>query len=299
MRVLGQRATLGLVKGRPASRFVTGPLMQSALIVAISAGLLWVVWLYTSGLRDARYLDGWALAAGMGVQLCFHITRKSVSLSPVSAGRWRSFHIFMGFLLIAAFASHSDFGLPDTAFEWALWAGFVVVTASGVFGTYLAWALAAKRSVDSAIGYERIPARRAELAQAMVAAVAEPNLKAADTGLPSPPYDDWIGELFANHLKDFMAGPRNVRAHLTGSQRHLKLLTGEIETLSRFVDQGGQEKLATIASLVAEKDQLDFAQTYLALTRAWLLIHVPATYGLIVLTLLHIIVAYAFSSGTW
>ena len=50
---------------------------------------------------------------------------------------------------------------------------------------------------------------------------------------------------------------------------------------------------------MVEKDRLDFARVYLGLTRAWLFVHVPVTYALIVLTLVHIIVVYAYSSGLW
>src|SRR5215475_4248259 len=54
------------------------------LVAALSGGLFWLVWIYGNGLRDPRYLDGWVLAAGMGLQLCFHIAIKSGSLSPKS-----------------------------------------------------------------------------------------------------------------------------------------------------------------------------------------------------------------------
>jgi hypothetical protein len=58
-------------------------------------------------------------------------------------------------------------------------------------------------------------------------------------------------------------------------------------------------KLAAIKDLVVEKDWLDFARVYLGLTKGWLFVHVPVTYSLIVLTVLHVIVVYAFSSGPW
>ena len=111
--------------------------VQSLLFAAMSGGLFWLVWIYASGLRDPRYLDGWVLAGGMALQVSFHIA-KTAGLSPKSAMRWRKLHIFAGYLVIAAFISHSDFTLPDTGFEWALWTGFVLVTLSGILGTYLA-----------------------------------------------------------------------------------------------------------------------------------------------------------------
>jgi hypothetical protein len=285
-----------------SARHLTRLTVQCLLIAAISGGLFWLVWIYGNGLRDPRYLDGWVLACGMGVQLYFHIAIKRASLLPKAAMRWRKIHIFLGYVLVAAFISHSDFSLPDTGFEWALWAGFVLVTLSGIFGTYLAWSLKAKRLIDEGIGYDRIPSLRAELARDVHAAVAETEPAAAQItlpGLPALPHDAWIIDLYTNHLRDFFQGPRNFTAHLTGSQRPLKRLTDEIDNLSRYVDQQSRERLVAIKNLVIEKDRLDFARVYLGLTKGWLFVHVPVTYALIVLSVLHIVVAYSYSSGAW
>jgi hypothetical protein len=233
------------------------------------------------------------------LQFFFHFAIKTRRLSPKSALRWRKMHIFFGYLLIAAFISHSDFSLPETDFEWALWASFVLVTLSGIFGTYLAWSLQAKRGIDERVGYDRIPARRAELARDVHAAVVKTDPAAAAIGLPAPPYDAWIMDLYTAHLRDFFQGQRNFTAHLIGSQRPLKRLTDEIDTLSSYVDQRSQAKLAAIKTLVVEKDRLDFARVYLGLTKGWLFVHVPATYALMVLMVLHVLVVYAFSSGAW
>ena len=283
-----------------AARFLKSQTVQGLVIAALSGGLFWVVWIYGNGLRDARYLDGWVLAGGMAIQLYFHIAIKTASLSPKSASALRKVHIFLGYLLIAAFVSHSDFSLPDTGFEWALWACFVLVTLSGVFGTYLAWSLSAKREIDERAGADRISSRRAELAQAVKEAVAvSSDPAAAALGLPAQPYDAWIMDLYSNHLRDYFEGPRHVSAHLIGSRRPLQRLTDEIESLSRYVDKQSQDKLAAIKALVVEKDQLDFARVHLALTKGWLFVHVPVTYSLIVLTVLHVVVVYAYSSGAW
>jgi hypothetical protein len=286
-------------RGPGSGGYLTRLTVQGLLIAAISGGLLWLVWIYGNGLRDPRYLDGWVLACGMGLQLYFHIAIKRGTLSPKSAMRWRKMHIFLGYLLIAAFISHSDFSLPDTGFEWALWTGFVLVTLSGIFGAYLAWSLKTKGRVDEGVTYDRIPTLRAELARDVQAAVAETDPAAAAIALPGLPHNAWIIDLYTTHLWDFFKGPRNFTAHLIGSQRPLKRLTDEIDNLSRYVDQQSQEKLAAIKLLVIEKDRLDFARVYLSLTKSWLFVHVPVTYALVVLTVLHVLVVYAFSSGAW
>lgn len=301
MRWARRRASNVSLSGRGSDweSYLTSQTLQGLLVAAISGGLFWLVWIYGNGLRDPRYLDGWVLAVGMGVQLYFHVAIKTASLSPKSAARWRKIHILVGYFLIAAFVLHSDFSLPDTAFEWALWAGFVLVALSGIFGTYLAWALQAKHGIDDSIGYERIPARRAELARDAQAAVAKTDPAAAAIALPAPPHDAWIMDLYISRLRRFFQGQRNSIAHLVGSQRPVKRLLDEIDNLSRYVDPPSQEKLAAIRNLVVEKDRLDFARVHLGLTRAWLFVHVPVTYSLVVLTVLHILVVYAFSSRPW
>jgi hypothetical protein len=286
-------------RGPGSARYLTSQTAKGLLVAAISGGLFWLVWIYGNGLRDPRYLDGWVLAAGMSFQVAFHIAIKTASLAPKSATRWRKIHIFVGYLLVAAFISHSDFSLPDTGFEWALWAGFVLITLSGIFGTYLSWSLRTRHGIDESTSYERIPARRGELARDVHAAVTKADPAAAAIALPAPPHDAWIMDLYTTQLRDFFQGQRNFTAHLIGSQRPLKRLTDEIDNLSRYVDQRSQEKLAAIRTLVVEKDRLDFARVYLGLTRGWLFVHVPITYALIVLTLLHVLVVYAYSSGPW
>lgn len=299
MRSRASNASIG-GRGQGSAKYAISQTVQGLLIAAISGGLFWLIWIYGNGLRDPRYLDGWILAGGMALQIYFHIAIKRASLSPKSAMRWRKIHIFIGYLLIATFISHSDFSLPDTAFEWALWTGFVLVTLSGILGTYLAWSLKAKCRIDEALSYDRIPILRAELAQDLHTAVTEIDPAASAIALPRLPHDAWIVDLYINHLRNFFQAQRNSAAHLVGSQRPLKRLTDEIDSLSRYVDQQGQQKLAAIKNLVIEKDQLDFARVYLGLTKAWLFVHVPVTYALIVLTVLHVLVVYAFSSsGTW
>jgi hypothetical protein len=296
-----RRASDGLIgaNGRGSGGYLNSQVVQGLLISVISGGLFWLVWIYGNALRDTRFLDGWLLAGGVTFQLCFHVAIKTTRLSPKSALRWRKIHIFLGYLLVAAFISHTDFSLPDTGFEWALWAAFVLVTLSGIFGTYPAWSLQAKRGIDERVRYDRIPARRAELARDVHAVVAKTDPAAAAIALPAPPYDAWIMDLYANHLRDFFQEQRNFTAHLIGSQRPLKRLTDEIDNLSGYVDHYSQEKLAAIRNMVVEKDRLDFARVYLGLTKGWLFVHVPATYALIVLMVLHVLVVYSFASGTW
>lgn len=301
MRSAAQRAFVDAT-GRHSSgsiRRLIGRTVPILLIATVSGCLLWLVWIYGNGLRDPRYFDGWVLAGAMGLQLGFHIAMAMGRLAPKSAMRWKRIHIYIGYLLIAAFISHSDFALPDTGFEWALWSSFVAVTLSGIWGTYLAWFIKARRRNDEEVSYDRLPSLRAEISHEVETVVARINPNAPQLALPGLPHDAWIADLYATRLKDFFGSPHNASAHVFGSQRPLRRLTDEIDSLAAYVDQHGREKLAEIMSLVIEKDRLDFLSVYLWLNRVWLLVHVPVTYALIVLSVVHILVVYAFSSGAW
>jgi hypothetical protein len=274
-------------------------ILQGGALAVISAAFFWLVWIYSNGLRDPRYLDGWLLASGMAIQVYFHVALKTSRLSPKAATSWRQIHIYVGYLLAALFVSHSDFSLPDTGLEWALWTGFVLITLSGIFGTYLSWSVKTKRLIDERTSYDRIPARRAEIAREAHAIAATADKDAAAIALPGLPFNEWILDLYTSHLHGFFKGSQNYVSHFIGSQRAVKRLTDEIENLERYVDKQGADKLMAIKDLVLEKDRLDFAHVHLGLMKTWLFIHVPVTYGMVVLIVLHVIVVYAFSSGVW
>ncbi len=268
-------------------------------VAAISAGMVWLVTIYGNALRDPRYLDGWILAGLMAFQLLFHIAVKTARLSPKSVMRWRRVHIFLGYVLIGVFISHMNVSLPDTGLEWALFAGLASVTLSGIFGTYLASSKRAGRVRAVAGGEDQIAARRVELAHAVHSLVTKSEAGPADAVLPAPPFQAWISDLHTSHLKDHFGGRRAIFAHLFGSERPLTRVTDEIDSLSRFVDRQHQDKLDTIKTLAIEKYRLDFSSAQIALTHGWLYLHIPITYSLIVLSILHIVVVYAFASGVW
>lgn len=300
-RDMGRQPTASrpIERGQAGGAAAIGAVAQGVLVAVVAVAMFGLVDIYSHGLRDPRYLDGWLLAGGIGLQLGYHAALKSAVLSAASARRWRHVHILTGYLLVAVFLSHTDFSLPDTGLEWALWTGFVAVSLSGIVGTYLAWSFQARRRTDDAASPERIAVRRKEIAQRVQAIVAETGSAAPQLPLPGLPHDDWVKDLYATRLREFFQGQQNAVAHLVGSERPLKRLTDEVDALARYVDQPSQERLALIRQMVVEKDRLDALSVQLGLARVWLLVHVPATYAMIVLSIFHVVVVYAFSSGDW
>lgn len=275
-------------------------LRNSVLTAAAVSAVYWLVWLYDTALRSPRFLDGWILCAAIGVQLLFHFRKSFPSLRLGAVANSVQVHLYMGYFSIAVFVFHTDFSLPGSVLNWALWLCFVFVTASGVLGTYLAWSVPAKLegSADTT-PFEAIPALRAKLARKVDAQVQRASQQRATLQplVAGIPYDEWIADFHANRLRDYFTRPRNLLSHLMGSRRPLKRLSGEIERLERYLDKPGKKTLRAIRDLAVAKDGLDYRYAHQRLQRAWLFVHIPATYGLVVLIVMHVAINYAYSSG--
>jgi hypothetical protein len=285
----------GIVQARP--RF-SGKLFYACSVLAVSFVVLYVVWAYESALRDGNFFDGWLLAGAIGMQIWFHARRKVVTTSAQSNKRWMWIHIFNGYVILALLLSHTDFTLPDSIYEWAMWLSLVLISLSGIFGTYLKWGAQAKLRGQDEISPERAQKRRKELAIA-VQNLARKEEDTLELPLPATPYQAWLEDFYASTLRPFFDRPQNYMGHMVGSQRHIKKILQEIEGLDRYLNRDGREKLHAMKQLVLEKDRLDFALVQMQLSKVWLLVHLPLSYGLVVLVAFHIIIVYSFASGVW
>ncbi len=264
-------------------------ILNAAAVLGVLAIVYWATDLYDAALRDPRFFDGWILAVGMAAQLLFHMRRNLPALQIGQASTWLRTHIYTGYFVIGAFAFHTKFSLPDAPFEWVLWGLFALVAISGVVGAFLSWSIPAQLVPDAEqITFERIPALRHSLAEEVETLV---------TQSLQHPGSRAISEVYINTLSSFFGRARNVPAHLRGSQRPLQAMCVEIDDLERYLEPPGKDTLRQIKDRVVAKDRLDFHYAHLGLLQAWLFVHIPATYCLVALTLIHILVVYAFSSG--
>ena len=260
----------------------------AATLVAI-AGLYWATGQYDDALRDPRYFDGWILCIAMIFQFLLHFRKKLPSLSLGKAASWLRAHIYAGYFVIAGFALHTGFSMPDAAFEWVLWCFFVIAAISGVVGAYLSRSVPAKLIQDGEqITFERIPAFRFALAQDVERLAMQTMEQSGSVA---------ISDLYVDKLRGFLAQPRNMFAHLRGVRRPLRELCTDIDNLEPYFGDQAKESLRSIKERVVEKDDLDFRYAHLGLLQIWLLVHIPVTYCLVILTIFHIAVVYAFSSG--
>ena len=106
-----------------------------------------------------------------------------------------------------------------------------------------------------------------------------------------------LSNFYAGTLHDFMNRPRNLMAHMRGSRRPLRRICDDLEKLRRYLDAKGNQTLEEIRQRLVAKDNLDFHHAHLSVLRLWLFVHIPATYSLAILAVVHVSAIYAYSSG--
>ncbi len=265
-------------------------IIQNSVITALAILFLYgTSWLYGSALRDPRFLDGWVLVAGMLFLVLFNIRKKLPMLPLGRAAAWLQLHIYVGYFIVAVFLLHTDLSFPAGLLEWALWLLFIIVAISGIVGIYLTRTVPAKLEQHSErILFERIPAFRTGLAEEVEALAIDSVNQAGSLT---------ISNLYINTLHAFFRRPQNLFLHLRNSRRPLNRINSEIDNLKQYLDDPGKERLMKIKDLVQAKDNLDFHYAQQGMLKAWLFVHIPATYGLLLLVAAHVAVVYAYSSG--
>jgi hypothetical protein len=180
---------------------------------------------------------------------------------------------------VGVYLLHTGGRWPDGRLETLLALVFFLVAASGAFGLWLSRWLPPRlaRSGESLV-YERIPALRHRLLADVKETVRKSELETRSTTL---------GDFHLNFLSRYFARRPGLFAPLTGDDKVHHEITRELNALRRFLDERESAFANQLAELVEAKRNLDFQQAGQRLLKVWLFVHVPLTYGLLVLMLVH------------
>ncbi len=235
------------------------------------------------------YFSGWALFLLMLV-LTLYNGRKKLPFLPLGTSEgWLQFHIYAGFLTVVLFLAHVRFRPPSGWFDIILASLYVLVTGSGVAGLFVTRSIPKRLTTRGGeVLYERIPAIRRRLQEQAETLALKSTSEAHSTT---------IADFYVRHLQDFFDGPRNLTLHLMEVRRPLNVLLNRISDLNRYVDKGERETLDKISQLVRQKDGVDYHHSMHLLLKGWLFVHIPLTYSLLIFSVMHIVLVYAFSGG--
>lgn len=235
------------------------------------------------------YLTGWGLF-GLMLFLTAYNGRKKLPFIPLISSRvWFQVHVYVGLFTAFVFLLHLQWRWPTGRFEGVLALLFAAVTASGLAGWWLSRTLPPRlTTAGGEVPQERIPLVRRALREEAERLVLEA-IPMARTAT--------LAEFYGGRLAVFFAGPANFSAHLRGSRRPLNSLLAQIAEVKRFVNPEEKKIVDRLADLVRQKDALDFHRAIQLVLKGWLFVHIPLTYSLLLVSVAHIVIVYAFSGG--
>ena len=270
-------------------RFASRTLANSAVTLVLAVAVVSLDRLYDLSLRDSSFLTGWLLVVGIGLLAVYNGRKKLPFLPLFSSAAWLQFHIYLGCLVIVFFLLHTSFRAPSGPMEVVLWLLFIAVAGSGLLG------LALSRIVPKWLGrdgeriiFERIPVFRARLAREAEALAMRSVTKTSS---------NTIAQYYGRTLQPFFHGPGNLLAHLTGFDRTLQRMSREIASQRRYLNRDGREILDEIEWRVVAKNDLDREYALQWLLKGWLFVHIPLTYSLILVAVVHVVLVHAFGGG--
>jgi hypothetical protein len=248
-----------------------------------------LIYFYDTSLRDAAFLDGWLLAVGMLVLTLYNLRKKMPALPLLSAATWLQIHVHVGTLCAVLFLIHTEFRLPNGLLETVMWIVFVLVVASGAIGLFLSRQLPARINArGERVIFERIPGLQSKLAaearNLAVRAAQESGSRAT-------------ADFYDKRLHAYLSTSGNFWSHLMGSDAPLRRHRAEIKDMHRYQDANGRAILNELDAIVVAKDNLEHQHALQFALKIWLFAHIPLTYGILLLSAVHVVLVYAFASG--
>ena len=259
-------------------------LFAAATIAVGSAYVLWA-----AELQRFTYLSGWLLWALMLVLTAYNARKKLPFLPLGNSEIWLEFHSYAGYFTAVLFLAHLRFRWPTGGFETGLFGLYLLVVVSGIVGLVFSRSLPKRLTARGGeVLFERIPFIRREL-QEKAEALALQSVTLAKSAL--------IAEFYTHQLSDFFAGHRHYFYHLLEIRRPAIKLLAKVDDLKRFLNPDERTVADQIASLIRQKDGLDYQHTLQLTLRLWLFVHLPVTYSLLLWSVAHIVLVYGFSAG--
>jgi hypothetical protein len=260
-----------------------------ALFVIFSAILVRLYATYVRILPRIDYLSGWALFI-LILALTLYNGRKKLPFLPLlSSEAWLQFHLYAGLLTGVLFLIHIGYRVPRGMFQGTLAWLYLLVMLSGFFGLFLSRTVPKRLNTRGGeVFFEEIPALRRQLKD-RAEALALKSIADAKSSV--------IAEFYLHELKKFFEGGKNFSLHLLEVSSPLNRLLSKIRDLNRYVNDTERTALDELASLVRQKDGLDYHYALQLTLKLWLFTHIPLTYSLLVFTFAHIVLVFAFSGG--
>ena len=270
--------TLGARRGR-----------NIAVLFILALSVVVVHQAYSISLHRTDSPVGWLLLGLMLFLALYNLRKKLPTLPLGTSANWLQFHIYAGLLTIVLFVLHIEMRIPNGTLEVTLALLFLLIVGSGILGLALSRGLARRLRIrGEEVIYERIPAMRQQVLQ-KAEELFEQSISESSSTV--------IVEFYNRRLVNFFMGPRNFLWHLLGSERPRQLLLMDLGALDRYLSAQELESVAKLNTLIHHKDDLDYHTALQGTLKYWVFLHIPLTYSLLIIALLHAILASAYRAG--
>lgn len=272
------------MKTLAARRWWNLSLLLAAVLAVLAASVF-----YAASLRPYAFVSGWLLFAAI-VLLAGYNVRKRLPMLPLgSSSTWLQLHIYAGLFTAFAFAVHVDYSLPGGVLDVALALVYAAVFASGVAGLVMSRVFPARLTTyGREVPYSRIPVHRRRL-QDEVEDLIINCLEETGSGA--------VAEFYERELKRFFDAPRDFWLHVVHSRRPRRRTSLALDSQRRYLNSRENEVLSVLGDRVSAKHDLDQQYALQSALKLWLFAHVPLTYALLILSLLHLVLVHAFSGA--
>jgi len=281
------------------SRFGRQSFVGIIMLLLASAGAVMAHHRWSHALPNYAYLSGWVFMAVMILLALYNLRKRLPFLSLGSSEAWLQVHVYAGFFTVVLFLIHLNFRMPTGWFEGVLAWLYLLVTGSGIVGLFFSRVLPRRLATrGSEVIYEKIPALRHALRQEAEALALAGNATPVGGANSGGPQSSVIADFYLQNLHAFFQGPKYFWPHLLDSRRPLNALMRELDDVRRYLNETERATLQKLGDLVRRKDGLDYHHALQATLKLWLFVHLPLTYSLMIFSVLHIIIVFAFSGGS-
>lgn len=246
----------------------------------VASAIAWVLNLILQvSLRESAIYSGFLLLALVFGLAVFNSRKKLPFLPLVSASIWLQIHIYAGYFCFFVFLLHVHFTPPRGALETVLAAVFCVVVFSGFFGIFISRFLPPRLTLSGEpLIYDRIPAYRREIQEKVEALVRKAEIETQSSTLA----DFYLGE-----LRPFFHSLPSAFEALGGIDRRVHRLLEKLTALNRYLDDAEKSIAAEMRDWIETAQNVHFQYAAQRLLKLWLFVHIPFTYSLILLGLVH------------
>ena len=237
----------------------------------------------------APFLSGWLLFLLVLILVTYNFLKRLSFPSPELSLDWFRIHVSAGLLTIGLFVLHIGLRVPNGPLEITLAFLYAAGAGSGLVGLVLTRILPKRLATGGEhVNFEQIPVMRERLREKVEDVVMR---------TVSEEHSTTLADFYDRRLASFLDGPRNYWGHLFASAGSRQALLAELGALGRSLGEKERESAKELEDLIRMKDGLDFQEALQGTLKHWLFIHIPLSYSLLILALVHAIVVSAYTTG--